>query len=136
MANRGEEHTLTPMKLLAAVALGCGFIAAPMVSAATASAYPVSCDGTDVACVPYIERGAVLGDDCAQNTRYNLALDASGGTLACSANGKWIASPPLVGIRTLRSLCGQDKGVALTVDGVTMSCLGGAWTTDYRVPFA
>lgn len=136
MANRGEEHTLAPMKLMAAVALGCGFIAAPMVSAATASAYPVSCDGTDVACVPYIERGAVQGDSCTQNTRYNLALDASGGTLACSANGKWIASPPLVGIRTLRSLCAQDKGVALTVDGVTMSCIGGAWTADYRVPFA
>ena len=123
------------MKLMAAVALGCGFIAAPMGSAATASAYPVSCDGTDIACVPYIERGAVLGDSCVQNTRYNLALDASGGTLACSANGKWIASPPLVGIRTLRSLCGQDKGVALTVDGVTMSCMGGAWSADYRVPF-
>jgi hypothetical protein len=136
MANRGEEHTLAPMKLVAAVALGCGFIAAPMVSAATASAYPVSCDGTDAACVPYIERGAAQGDSCTQNTRYNLALDASGGTLACSANGKWIASPPLVGIRTLRSLCGQDKGVALTVDGVTMSCIGGAWTADYRVPFA
>ena len=136
MANCGEEHTLTRMKLMAAVVLGCGFIAAPMVSAGTASAYPVSCDGTDVACVPYIERGAVQGDSCAQNTRYNLALDASGGTLACSANGKWIASPPLVGIRTLRSLCGQDKGVALTVDGVTMSCIGGAWTADYRVPFA
>ena len=23
-----------------------------------------------------------------------------------------------------------------TVDGVTMSCVGGAWTPDYRVPFA
>jgi hypothetical protein len=135
-ANGAEEHTLTRMKLAAAVALGCGFIAAPMVSAAGASAYPVSCDGTDVACVPYIERGAVLGDHCAQNTRYNLAHDASGGTLACSANGRWIASPPLVGIRTLRSQCGQDKGVALTVDGVTMSCISGAWTADYRVPFA
>jgi hypothetical protein len=121
---------------MAAVALGCGFIAAPMVSATTASAYPVSCDGTDVACVPYIERGAVLGDACVQSTRYNLGLDAKGATLACSARGQWIASPPLIGIRTLRSLCGEDKGVALTADGVTMSCVGGAWTADYRVPFA
>jgi hypothetical protein len=69
------------------------------------------------------------------NTRNNLALDASGGTLACNAQGKWIASPPLVGIRTNRAVCGQDKGVALTVDGVTMSCIGGAWTPDYTVPF-
>jgi hypothetical protein len=124
------------MKLMAAVALGCGFIAAPMVSAAPASAYPGSCDGTDTACVPYIDRGAVLGDHCVQNTRYNLGLDPSGATLACGAKGQWIASPPLVGIRTPRSLCGEDKGVALTPDGVTLSCIGGAWTADYRVPCA
>jgi hypothetical protein len=124
------------MKLMAAVALGCGFIAAPMMSAGTASAYPGSCDGTDVACVPYIDRGAALGDHCVQNTRYNLGLDASGATLACGAKGQWIASPALVGIRTPRSLCGEDKGVALTPDGVTLSCIGGAWTADYRVPFA
>jgi hypothetical protein len=124
------------MKLMAAVALGCGFIAAPMVSVASASAYPVSCDGTSTACIPYIERGAALGDACVPNTRYNLALDASGATLACSASRQWIASPPLVGVRTLRSLCGQDKGVATSPDGVTLSCIGGAWSADYRVPFA
>jgi len=107
-----------------------------MVTATSASAYPVSCDGTAPACVPYIERGATLGDACVQNTRYNLALDSSGATLACSAKGQWIASPPLVGIRTNRAVCGEDKGVALTVDGVTMSCIGGAWSPDYRVPFA
>ena len=124
------------MKLMAAVALGCGFLAAPMVSAAIASAYPGPCDGTSQACVPYIERGVALGDPCVQNTRYNLALSASGGTLTCSANRVWIASPALVGIRTPRSQCGGDTGVALTPDGVTMSCIGGAWTADYRVPFA
>jgi hypothetical protein len=122
------------MKLMAAVALSCGFIAAPMVSAASASAYPVSCDGAG--CVPYVERGAALGDPCVQNTRYNFGLDASGATLACSANREWIASPPLVGVRTLRSLCGEDKGVAQSPDGVPLSCIGGAWTADYRVPFA
>jgi hypothetical protein len=125
-----------PMKLIAAVALGCGFIAAPMMTATSASAYPVTCNGTGTDCIPYIERGAVLGDGCVQNTRYNLALDASGGTLACGAQRKWIASPPLVGTRTNRAVCGEDKGVALTADGVTMSCIGGAWTPDYRVPFA
>jgi hypothetical protein len=124
------------MKLVAAVALGCGFIAAPLVSAASASAYPASCDGTSQACVPYIQRGAALGDHCTQNTRYNLGLDASGATLACGSQGQWIASPPLVGTRALRSLCGDDTGVALTPDGVTLSCIGGAWTADYRVPFA
>src|SRR5215210_8852574 len=86
-ANGDGESTLGPMKLMAAVALGCGFIAAPMMSATSASAYPVTCNGTDMACVPYIERGAVLGDTCVQNTRYNLALDPSGATLACGAQG-------------------------------------------------
>jgi hypothetical protein len=124
------------MKLVAAVALGCGFIAAPLVSAVSASAIPADCDGTSQACVPYIQRGATLGDHCTQNTRYNLGLDASGATLACNSQGQWIASPPLVGIRAPRTLCGDDKGVALTPDGVTMSCIGGAWTADYRVPFA
>jgi hypothetical protein len=36
----------------------------------------------------------------------------------------------------VRSQCGADKGVALTADGVTMSCKDGAWTPDYSVPFA
>jgi hypothetical protein len=121
---------------MAAVALGCGFIAAPMVSATSAWAYPVTCNGTGADCVPYVERGAAVGDACRQNTRYNLGLDASGATLACGAQGHWIASPPLVGMRTVRALCGEDKGVALSPDGVTLSCIGGAWTPDYRVPFA
>jgi hypothetical protein len=120
---------------MAAVALGCGLIAAPMVSAGGASADPVSsCDGA--ACVTYVERGAVLGGACVQNTRYNFGLDASGATLACSSKGQWIASPPLVGIRTLSSVCGEDKGVAQSPDGVPLSCIGGAWTADYSVPFA
>jgi hypothetical protein len=119
---------------MAGVALGCGFIAAPMVSAAGVSASPGTCDGT--ACVTYVERGAVLGDACVQNTRYNLGLTASGATLACNAQGRWIASPPLIGVRTVRSQCGEDKGVAMSPAGVTLSCIGGAWSPDYTVPFA
>jgi hypothetical protein len=65
-----------------------------------------------------------------------LGLDASGATLSCGSKGQWIASPQLVGIRIPRSQCGEDKGVALTPDGVTLSCIGGAWTADYSVPFA
>jgi hypothetical protein len=135
-ANADGETYAVAMRLMAAVALGCGFLAAPMVSAAGASAFPVSCDGTDVACVPYIERGAVLGDHCVSSTRYNLGLDSSGATLACGAKGQWVPSPPLVGVRALRTLCGEDTGVALSADGVTLSCIGGAWSADYRVPFA
>src|SRR5258705_1731128 len=120
------------MRLMAAVALGCGCMAAPMVSAASVSASPGTCDGA--ACVTYIERGAAAGDSCVQNTRYNVALDASGATLACSANRVWIASPPLVGIRTVRSQCGESKGVAMSPDGVTLSCIGGGRRADYTLP--
>jgi hypothetical protein len=122
------------MRLMTAVALGCGFIAAPMVGAGTASALPGTCDGA--ACVTYVERGAVLGDSCVQNTRYNFGLTASGATLACGGKGAWVASPPLVGIRTLRSQCGEDKGVAQSPDGIPLSCIGGAWSADYTVTFA
>ena len=121
------------MKLMAAFALACGFVAAPMMTAGTASAVPGWCDGAD--CVPYVDRSAAQGDSCAQNTRYNFGLDASGNTLACSSRGQWIASPPLVGMRTLRSQCGEETGVAQSPDGVPMSCIEGAWTADYNVIF-
>jgi hypothetical protein len=122
------------MKLMAAVALGCGFIAAPMVLASSASASPGSCDGAG--CIPYLQRGATQGDHCVANTRYNFALTASGATLACDAEGQWIPSPPLVGVRMFRAQCGQDKGVAQSPDGVPLSCIGGAWSDDYTIPFS
>jgi hypothetical protein len=121
------------MKLMAAVALACGFVAAPMMSAGNASALPGTCDGAD--CVPYVERGAAAGDSCVQSTRYNFGLDAAGNTLACSSISQWIPSPPLVGMRTLRSLCGEEKGVAQSPDGVPLSCIEGAWTADYSATF-
>jgi hypothetical protein len=121
------------MKLMAAVALACGFVAAPMTSAASASASPGTCDGAD--CVPYVDGTAVQGGPCVQNTRYNFGMDAAGNTLACGSKSQWIASPPLVGMRTLRSLCGEEKGVAQSPDGVPLSCIDGAWTADYNVMF-
>jgi hypothetical protein len=121
------------MRLLAAVALACGFVAAPLVSTATASASPGYCDGA--ACVPYVDRTAVAGEHCVQNTRYNWGLDASGNTLACSSRSVWIAAPPLVGVRTLRLPCNNDTGVAQTPDGVPLSCIGGAWSADYSWTF-
>jgi hypothetical protein len=121
------------MKLMAAVALACGFVAVPMMSASNASAIPGWCDGVD--CVPYVDRTAAEGEPCVQNTRYNFGLDASGNTLACSSRSYWIASPPLVGMRTLRSQCGEEKGVAQSPDGVPLSCIDGAWTADYSATF-
>ncbi|MCT7661647.1 hypothetical protein [Mycobacterium deserti] len=121
------------MKLIAAVALASGFVAAPMMAATTAAASPGYCDGAE--CVPYVDRTAVEGTHCVQNTRYNFGIDASGNTLACNSRSTWIASPPLVGIRTLRLPCGEDTGVAQSPDGVPLSCIDGAWTADYRVTF-
>ena len=104
-----------------------------MMTAANAPASPGYCDGAG--CVPYLDRTAAEGEPCVQNTRYNFGLDAAGNTLACNSASKWIASPPLVGIRTVRLPCGEDKGVAQSPDGIPLSCLGGAWTPDYRVTF-
>jgi hypothetical protein len=121
------------MKLMAAVALACGFVAAPMMSGPTASAVPGWCDGAD--CVPYVDHSAAQGEPCVQSTRYNLGIDASGNTLVCASEGAWKTSPPLIGMRTLRSLCGSQYGVAQSPDGVTLSCVDGAWTADYSAPF-
>jgi len=121
------------MKLMAAVALAFGFVAAPMVTATTAAGSPGYCDGAD--CVPYVDRTAVAGTHCVQNTRYNFGIDASGNTLACNSRSTWIASPPLVGIRTNRLPCGDATGVAQTPDGFPLSCIDGAWTQDFSVMF-
>ncbi len=121
------------MRLMAAAALACGFVTAPLMTAANAPASPGYCDGAD--CVPYVDRTAVAGTHCVQNTRYNFGIDASGNTLACNSRSTWISSPPLVGIRTNRLPCGDATGVAQSPDGVPLSCKGGAWTPDYQAVF-
>ena len=104
-----------------------------MLATPSASGSPGYCDGTG--CIPYLDRTAVAGEHCVPNTRYNLGLDAAGNTLACGSRMQWIAAPALVGVRTLRLPCGEDKGLAMTPDGVTMSCVGGAWSADYSWTF-
>jgi hypothetical protein len=121
------------MKLMAAVALASGFVAAPLIVAPNASALPGTCDGAE--CVPYVDRTAVQGETCVQNTRYNFGMDSAGNTLACNSKSMWVPSPPLIGMRTLRSVCGEEKGVAQSPDGVPLSCIDGAWTADYSVIF-
>jgi len=121
------------MKLLAAVALASGLVAAPLAMATTASGSPGYCDGAD--CVPYVDRTAVAGEHCVQNTRYNWGLDAAGNTLACSSRSVWVPAPPLVGVRTLRLPCDGENGVAQTPDGVPLSCIDGAWSADYSWTF-
>ena len=120
------------MKLMAVTAIAGGLFAMPLIGAGGASALPSVCDGAG--CVPYVNTEAQLGEHCTQNTRYNYGFDASGNTLACNSKSTWISSPPLVGVRTLRSPC-DSSGVAQSPDGVPLKCDGGAWSADYWTMF-
>lgn len=123
------------MKLMAAVAIAGGVLAAPLAGfgAGTSSATPTTCDGAG--CVPYVRTDAQLGGHCTQNTRYNFGFDGSGNTLACSSKSVWVSSPQLIGVRLLRSPCDGSTGVAQSPDGVPLKCDGGAWSADYSVMF-
>jgi hypothetical protein len=123
------------MKRSGVVAFAGGLLVAPLLGlgAGAAAASPGACD--DAGCVPYVDRGVHAGGECNQGTRYNFGLDAGGNTLACSSKGAWVSSPPLTGVRLLRSPCGDATGVAQTPDGVPLKCSGGAWTADYWVMF-
>ena len=121
------------MKLMAAVAIAGGFLAAPLVGAGIATATPTTCDGAG--CVPYVNHDAALGGPCTQSTRYNFGMDPSGNSLACNSKGQWVPFAPLIGVRTLRSPCGDTSAVAQSPDGVPLKCAGGAWSADYGVMF-
>ncbi|MBB2993632.1 hypothetical protein FHR72_005142 [Mycolicibacterium iranicum] len=123
------------MKLMAAAAIAGGFLAAPLFGfgAGVSSASPSTCDGAD--CVPYVNTEAQLGEHCNQNTHYNFGFDGSGNTLACNSRSTWVSSPPLVGVRTLRSPCADATGVAQSPDGIPLKCDGGAWSADFYVMF-
>lgn len=122
------------MRLMAAVAIAGGVLAAPLagLGIGAASATPSTCDGAG--CVPYVRTDVQLGGHCTQNTRYNFGSDASGNTLACNSKSTWISSPQLIGVRTLRSPC-DSSGVAQSPDGVPLKCDGGAWSPDYWTMF-
>lgn len=122
------------MRLMALAAIAGGVCAGPLIAfgAGSASAIPGVCDGAG--CVPYVSTDAQPGEHCNQNTRYNFGFDASGNTLACSSRSVWVSSPPLVGVRTLRSPC-DSAGVAQSPDGVPLTCDAGAWSADYWVMF-
>ncbi|KMO79455.1 hypothetical protein [Mycolicibacterium obuense] len=117
------------------LALAGGLLVAPVLGlgAGNATASPGACD--NAACVPYVDRGVHVGGECNQTTRYNFGLDASGNTLACGSKRMWVSFPPLVGVKLLRSPCGDATGVAQSPDGVPLKCAGGAWSADYSVMF-
>jgi hypothetical protein len=118
------------MKLMAVLALACGFTAAPMMAAGTASGEPMTCDGVD--CVPYVDRDVAAGAACHFQSRYPFGLDAEGNTLMCNSMNEWKPSAPLIGVRTDRAPCGPgEQGMAQGPDGLPLSCDGMAWSTDF-----
>lgn len=129
----GRAPYAEPMRLIAAMAVAGGCLAAPLIGAGSAAATPTTCDGAG--CVPYVNHDARLGGSCNQATRYNFGVDGGGNTLACSSHGQWVSSPPLVGVRLLRSGCTETAAVAQSPDGVPLKCVGGTWNADYSVMF-
>ena len=119
------------MKLMAVLALACGFTAAPLMAAGPASGLPPSfCDGAD--CVPYVDRDVAAGSSCHFQSRYPFGLDAEGGTLICNAMNEWVPTAPLIGVRFDRAPCdGSKPGMAQGPDGIPLSCDGLAWSTDF-----
>ncbi len=118
------------MKLMAALALACGFAAAPMMAAGTASADRGACDGVD--CVPFVDRNIVPTDHCSFTSRYPYGLDTKGNTYACAATDEWLPVAPLIGVRTAQAPC--DTSVPATAQspaGQPLNCEGGAFTSDF-----
>ena len=126
------------MRLVAALALACGVIATPVMTAGNAAAFPPwnPCDSAD--CVPYVARNVEAGAGCDSGaTRYVFGWDASGRTLLCPTKNRWTPSAePLIGVRSVRYPCDNSvPGVAQAPDGQPLSCLTGGWTPDFTAVF-
>jgi hypothetical protein len=121
------------MRLVAALALACGSIAAPLLTAQTATAGPwAPCDSAD--CVPYVARNAEAGAACfSGGSRYVFGLDPAGRTMICPTKNRWQQSDkPLIGVRSVRLPCADGiNGVAQSPDGQPLSCMMGGWTPDF-----
>lgn len=116
------------MKLMAVLALTCGFTAAPMLAVPTASADPATCDGVE--CVPYVRKDIAPADYCQFKSRFPFGVDATGNTFVCAARNQWVAVAPLVGVRTMRAPCDEKvPGTAQTPAGQPVSCQAQAWTS-------
>lgn len=120
------------MRLVTALIVAGGVVVAPVTVAATASAWPSSCDGVD--CVPGVARDVAAGQPCISATRYIYGVNESG-TFVCRLTGKWSATKPLVGVRPLGAPCYGSTGSAQTPDGLPMSCNGIGWVLDFSTVY-
>ena len=118
------------MKLMAVLALACGFTAAPLMAAGTASGVPATCDGA--ACVPFVDHNVVPSDPCNFQSRFPFGLDAAGGTYVCTSLNEWLPAEPLIGVRPLRAPCDDAQpGRAQSPDGQPLICEQQAWSAYY-----
>ncbi|TFV56696.1 hypothetical protein E4P42_18190 [Mycobacterium sp. PS03-16] len=116
------------MKLVAALALAGGALAAPLLIAAPAAAD--RCD--DAGCVPYVDRNINPADACVPGgSRYLFGMDASGNNYLCTTQSRWVSQPPLVGVRTNSAPCDGSPGVAQSPDGLVLVCKNGGWRPDF-----
>jgi hypothetical protein len=116
------------MKFMGVLALTCGFLAAPLMTAGNASGQP-SCDGSG--CVPFVAHDVASGQPCVFHDGYVFGLDKSGRTLVCDSLAQWTPSKPLIGVRTLGAPCDGSSGLAQAPDGMPMVCNGQSWVQGY-----
>jgi hypothetical protein len=86
--------------LIAAPVVACGLITATIPLAGETSA---ACDSAD--CVPNVARNVVEGARCEPRPSFVFGLDSDRGTLICSAEGVWVRTGPLIGLRHVSQPC-------------------------------
>ena len=93
-------------KVIAALGLACGLVAAAIPLAGEASA---ACDSVD--CVPNVARGVTAGAPCTPSPSYVFGVNAEG-TLICASQGMWVRVGPLVGTREVAQPCDRAGDTA------------------------
>lgn len=101
-------------------------LAAGCLTAPGANAEPAVCD--EVACVPGIKPGVVLGAPCAETTHYVFGTTSWGRLVFCGSprryEPRYFRSPSMWGVKVENSSChGFENGVAQAPDGLFLSCV-------------
>jgi hypothetical protein len=86
--------------IIAAPVIVCGLITAAITLAGEVSA---QCDSAD--CVPNVARNVAEGAPCQPGPSFVFGMDSNRDTLICSAQGVWVPTGPLVGLRAVSMPC-------------------------------
>jgi hypothetical protein len=93
--------------VIAASAIACGLITAPIPLAGQASG---ACDA--LACVPNVARNVAEGAPCAPRPSFVFGVDSDLRTLICASQGVWVRVGPLVGEREVTMPCDRAGDTA------------------------